>query len=107
MLCNSHPITQVGALPSSDTLPGVTPPTIPAHLRWSAAFCSSFLLDPLPPDVQVERSPMQLILPMTNDLSRPVATGARDFPQCDATVCELMRAMVKVRSFSSLPHPHP
>ena len=50
---------------------------------------------------------MQLILPMTNDLSRPVATGARDFPQCDATVCELMRAMVKVRSFSSLPHPHP
>ena len=40
---------------------------------------------------------MQLILPMANDLSRLVATGAKDFPQCDATVRELIRAMVKVR----------
>ena len=55
------------------------------------------LLPPLPL-LQVERSLMQLILPMANDLSRLVATGAKDFPQCDATVRELIRAMVKVRS---------
>lgn len=44
----------------------------------------------------VQRSLVQLVLPMTNDLSKLVAAGSKDFPQCDATVRELIRAIVKV-----------
>ena len=46
------------------------------------------------PPLQVEKSLIQLVLPMTNDLARLIAAGGggggggggRDYPQCDATV---------------------
>jgi hypothetical protein len=45
---------------------------------------------------QVEQALTQLLLPMTNDLSTHVSGGAREFAQCEVTVRELVRAVVKV-----------
>mmetsp|Transcript_15487 Transcript_15487/g.33602 ORF Transcript_15487/g.33602 Transcript_15487/m.33602 type:complete len:351 (+) Transcript_15487:264-1316(+) len=45
---------------------------------------------------QVQQSLLMLVLPMTHDLSKQAAAGSKEFPQCDGTVRELVRAVVKV-----------